>query len=275
MIVSQPDDFIDRTFALDALLELAQTLAGSTDVSDARIKFQQCDDYPAPDDGREYDNIRITTGIAPQTTPYVQDFSAGLPGATQGWEYYSDNDGRMQVIGGRLRMDDSGPGDPWSLNEAILRMNLTGKSNVQLTFDHVNVGDENMGLPASFTGHYNGDGVALSVDGVHWIAVTSLTDSFTDRTFALDALLNQAKTAAGSTDVSNVRIKFQQHDNYPAPDDGREFDNIRVTAGLTPQTTPYTQNFTAGQPNASQGWEYYWLHLSKPHRGPWRPAADG
>jgi hypothetical protein len=262
MIVSQPDDFRNRTFALDALLEQAKVLAGSTDVSDVQIKFTQWDDYPAPEDGREYDNIRITTGIAPQTTPYTQDFSAGKPGAMQGWEYYSDNDGRIQVIGGRLRMDDSGPGDPWSLNEAILRVDLTGQSNIQLIFDHINIADENDPIqPSSFTGHYNGDGVALSVDGIHWIRVANLTDSFTGQAFALDTALEQATLAAGSTDVSNVRIKFQQYDNYPAPDDGREFDNIQVTAGavaaIAPQTIPYAQDFAAGRPGAAQGWEYY------------------
>ena len=127
-------------------------------------------------------------------------------------------------------MDDFGPGDPWSLNEAILHLNLTGQSNIQLTLDHINIGDENDPLPASFTGHANGDGIALSVDGIHWITVATLTNSFTAQTFALDALLAQAQTAAGSADVSDVRIKLQQYDNYPAPDDGREFDNIQVTS---------------------------------------------
>jgi len=257
-IVSQPDTFIGGTFALDALLEQAKQLAGITDVSDVRIKFQQFDNYPAPDDGREWDNIRVTAGITPQTTPHTEDFTAGQPGADQGWEYYSDNQGRIQVTGGRLRMDDSGAGDPYSLNEAVLHVDLTGKSNIQLAFDHVNIGDENTPLlSASFMGHYNADGIALSVDGTHWITIASLTDSFTARTFTLDAALNQAKTAAGSTDVSNTRIKFQQYDNYPAPDDGREFDNIRVTAGIAPQAAPYAQDFSAGQPAAAQGWEYY------------------
>jgi len=44
--------------------------------------------------------------------------------------------------------------------------------------------------------------------------------------------LQQAKTAAGSTNLSDVRIKFQQYDNYPGSypgsTDGREFDNIQI-----------------------------------------------
>jgi hypothetical protein len=43
-------------------------------------------------------------------------------------------------------------------------------------------------------------------------------------------VIQQAMTAAGSTNLSDVRIKFQQYDNFPASSDGREFDNIRITA---------------------------------------------
>jgi hypothetical protein len=77
-------------------------------------------------------------------------------------------------------------------------------------------------------GHYKGDGISLSVDGQNWVKVTDLTVSFTNKLFALDAILQQAKVAAGSTDLSDVRIKFQQYDNYSASTDGREFDNIKI-----------------------------------------------
>jgi hypothetical protein len=115
-----------------------------------------------------------------------------------------------------------------SLNEAILHVNLTGKTNVQLVLDHWTLSDENTPLATNFTGHYNGDGIALSVDGVHWVKVTDLTGSFLGQSFGLDSVLQQAQVAAGSTDLSDVRIKFQQFDDYPSPDDGREFDNIRI-----------------------------------------------
>ena len=36
--------------------------------------------------------------------------------------------------------------------------------------------------------------------------------------------------AGGGADLSNVRIKFQQYDNYPASSDGREIDNIKIKA---------------------------------------------
>ena len=167
--------------------------------------------------------------LVAQVVPYMQDFSLGKPTRSQGWEYYSDNEGRIEVVGGRLRMDDTVGNSTFSLNEAILHVDLSGKTNVMLTLDHTSIYDESHPLPGSFVDRYKGDGIALSVDGQHWVKVTDLTVDFTNQSFALDTILQQAQIAAGSTDLSDVRIKFQQYDNYPALDDGREFDNIRVT----------------------------------------------
>ena len=249
-IASLNGSFAAGIFNLDALLEQAKTAAGSTNVSDVRIKLQQYGNDPAPGDGREFDNVRVIAGAIPQTTPYAQDFAAGLPTAAQGWEYHSDNQGRIQVVNGRLRMDDTSTGDPYSQNEAILHVDLTGTNFVQLTLDHYNLSDENDAYSAGY--YYPGDivhadQIDVSVNGLHWVRVAALTDSFTGRTFNLNAVLEQAKALAGSTDVSNVRIKFSQYDNDPAPNDGREFDNIQVVS-VVPQSIPYTQAFTAGLP---------------------------
>jgi hypothetical protein len=223
-------NFANQSFALDPALQQAQIAADSTDLSDVQIKFQQYDNYSAATDGREFDNIQITTVAAvAQPTPYTQDFSLGKPTVSQGWEYYSDNEGRIEVVGGRLRMDDMVGNTTFSQNEAILHVNLTGKTGVTLRLDHWNLSDEVHTLPASFVGRYKGDGIALSVDGQNWVKVTDLTVNFTNKSFALDTILQQAKVAAGSTDLSDVRIKFQQYDNYSAATDGREFDNIRIT----------------------------------------------
>jgi hypothetical protein len=125
-------------------------------------------------------------------------------------------------------MDDTVGNETYSLNEAILHVNLTGKTGVTLMLDHWSLSDESNALPGSFVGHYKGDGIALSVDGQNWVKVTDLTVDFTNQSFSLDTILQQAKVAAGSSDISDVRIKFQQYDNYPALDDGREFDNIKI-----------------------------------------------
>ena len=347
--------FTNGSFSLDTIVQQAMAAAGSTNVSDVRIKFQQYDNFPATSDGREFDNIRITvvvtapeielvgngqvitdgdtvpgladgtdfgsvltggsvtrtftirnpgtgtlnltgtprvqlTGSADftviaqpaatvaanggtttfqvrftagsaglkmalvqiasndgdenpydftiqgtgtsqiaQAVPYTQDFNAGKPGIGQGWEYYSDAEGRIEVVSGRLRMDDISGNTTYGANEAILHVDLTGKTGVTLTLDHVSLSDENHALPASFVGQFKGDGIVLSVDGQHWVKVTDLTTSFTNGSFSLDTIVQQAMAAAGSTNVSDVRIKFQQYDNFPATSDGREFDNIRIT----------------------------------------------
>jgi len=188
----------------------------------------------ANDDADEnpYDFMIQGTGssLVAQAVPYKQDFSLGKPDGTKGWEYYSDNEGRIEVVNERLRMDDIVDNSTYSLNEAILHVDLTGKTGVTLTLDHWSLSDESTSLPSSFVGRYKADGIALSVDGQHWVKVTDLSVNFTNRSFDLTSALLQAQAAAGgSSDLSNVRIKFQQYDNYSASTDGREFDNIKVS----------------------------------------------
>jgi len=172
---------------------------------------------------------RLEPRLLLNAVPYMQDFSLGKPGGVEGWEYYSDNEGRIEVVNGRLRMDDIMGNSTYSLNEAILHVNLTGKTGVTLTLDHWSLADESSTLPTIFVGRYKADEIALSVDGQNWVKVTDLTVNFTNQSFDLTAALQQAQIAAGNTDLSNVRIKFQQYDNYSASTDGREFDNIKVS----------------------------------------------
>ncbi|NQT04083.1 MAG: LEPR-XLL domain-containing protein, partial [Planctomycetes bacterium] len=226
-------NFTNQSFDLDPVLEQAKIAANSTDLSDVQIKFQQYDNYPASTDGREFDNIKIqATTVIAQAIPYLQDFSLGKPNAAAGWEYYSDNEGRIEVVSGRLRMDDIAGNNTFSLNEAILHVDLRNTTDVALTLDHWSLADEISTLPDSFFGRYKGDGIALSVDGQNWVKVTDLIVNFTNQSFDLDSVLQQAQIAAGSTDLSNVRIKFQQYDNYSASTDGREFDNIVIKSGV-------------------------------------------
>jgi len=134
-----------------------------------------------------------------------------------------------------LRVDDKVPGSRWSRNEAILHLNLTGKRNVRLQFDHLQSKDELQRYSKSqFTGHVNADLVAVSVDGSHWVKVTDLSGNFTGKVFALDTLLQLAGNAAGSTNRSDVRIKFQQYGSQPWGADGRALDNVKVTASGFP-----------------------------------------
>ena len=166
-----------------------------------------------------------SSGVTPQSIPYTQDFSSGKPGDSDGWEYYSDNEGQIEVASGQLRMDDTTDGSAYSLNEAILHLNLSGQSGVLLTLDHVDSSDEDTALPSTFTDHSDGDGIAISADGTNWYLLTNLTSSFTDESFDMDSAIQ----SAGISYTSDFQIKFQQYDNYSWSTDGRAFDNILVT----------------------------------------------
>ena len=107
-------------------------------------------------------------------------------------------------------------------------MDLTGKSNITLSLDHLSLADEADSLPMKFTAHYYGEGISLRIDGINWVTITSLSGSFTVKTYLLDAIIDRPVTIAGNNDLSDVRIKFQQYDNTWSPNDGREFDNIQL-----------------------------------------------
>ena len=161
----------------------------------------------------------------PQNVPYNQDFSSGKPGSADGWEFYSENDGRIEVVNGQLQLDDDTNDSVASLNEAILHLNLAGLSNLTLTLDHIDSNDQDTALPATFIGHSEGDGISFSSDGTTWHKLADLAGSFAGRSFDLDT----AVAAAGIGYTSDFRIKFQQFDDFSFPADGRAFDNITMT----------------------------------------------
>lgn len=169
--------------------------------------------------------------------PFAEGFSAGLPTTEQGFEYYSSNAsrGRIAVVNGRLRMDVNQNGS-FSLNEAVLTIDLSGLSGVQLSFFQMETSDELHSLPAQFSGHANGDGVAISNDGVTWYRIVNASNldvGSAGQTFNIDLdaqVANiQAQYDAGFAYGPEFRIKFQQYDNYSSPTDGREWDNIAVS----------------------------------------------
>ncbi len=165
--------------------------------------------------------------------PYYQDFEAGT--IFQEWKYYSSNEnGRIQNIDGRLRMDVASNGE-YCLNEAVLTLDTEGFESLLLRFFHAEYGDEAATLPDSFEGHADGDGVCISNDGVTWYTVMNASDLDSGETgqayeVDLDAqveyIRNNFDPDFGYT--SRFRIKFQQYDNYAYPSDGREWDDISV-----------------------------------------------
>ena len=223
-LTSLRGDFESGTFSLDDAI----ADAGIEYTSDFQIKFQQYDNFYANYDGRSFDNVRVAadpqTGSEEPTSEelYRQSFNAS---DQSDWTFASTAAGRIRTENGRLEMDSS-QNRVNSLNEAVLHLDLQGRTGVELRFDHENTRDENRAMPASFTGSHQSDGVAISSDGVNWYRLTSLTSNFNRRSFDLDAATN----AAGIQYTSDFQIKFQQYDNYSMPIDGRAIDNVVVSA---------------------------------------------
>ncbi len=169
--------------------------------------------------------------IVPSSLPTTVNFESGI---NQQWEVFSNNNGRVWSrpsggAGGNQLAMDTFFGNNNSLNEAVLHFNAGGIQDVQLTFDHAEFGDEDNPMPATFTGRNNSDGVAMSVDGTNWIRLVSLTGANSTATLSTKTFnLGQIALANGLSLGSDVRIKFQQFDNFPINSDGIVFDNITI-----------------------------------------------
>ena len=156
----------------------------------------------------------------------------------------------------------------FSLNEAVLTVDLSEYGSSNLSFYHAEFGDETHSLPASFTGSFNGDGVAISDDGIVWYTIlTSMAGGsgvYNFESFDIAALADQF----GLEMNSNFQIKFQQFDNFAFSSDGRSWDEIRIDAGLPSEdwysfqledgqsTSVMVENY-AGDPNAIMELELY------------------
>ena len=121
-----------------------------------------------------------------------------------------------------VRMDDSVNGSAISTNSMDLSVDLTGYSPVMLEFRHRESpsggGDE----------AHAGDGIFFSDDsGATFTKVYDLdVSSTTWQQVSLN--VHDLAISHGLAPAANFVIRFQQEDNYSWPQDGREFDDIRV-----------------------------------------------
>ena len=187
-------------------------------------------------------NVLITkTVVNTGNFPIEYNFNEGLPSEADGWTFYTSNlgQGRIQVLDGGLRMDVT-TNNNFSLNEAILNVDLAGAREVELSFFQSDHGDELTQMPEEFLDHHNSDGVAISVDGSNWYRVLESADldvTATGQTYNIDlSLLEQQIKAQHNSNFSfsaNTQIKFQQYDNYSFPTDGRVWDDVKVEAVIS------------------------------------------
>ncbi len=170
--------------------------------------------------------------LLPAPFPFTEDFEAGPPLSSY-FNVHSTNTGRVQItsnhgpIGDYHLALDSATESSFSLNGVDLVVDLEGHSQVLLRYDWQVLGDETHQLPASWFGSAEGDGVAISADGLNWHRICNLFGGgagYQTTTIDLDA----AAAAAGLTYTDTFRIRFQQYDNNPIPSDGLSLDNIQL-----------------------------------------------
>ncbi|HEY6564090.1 MAG TPA: hypothetical protein VIY86_06310, partial [Pirellulaceae bacterium] len=201
----------------------------------------------------EASSVLVGTGGADRlaavgASSLTEDFESGSFGG--GWSTYSsDAQGRVRVtneLGGALGSQfavlmDRNPSGANTLNEAIWSVDLSGAAAATLRFYHTDLGDEETTLPLTFVGHANGDGVAISDDGVNWYRVLNATSLATGVWQLVQVDLVAAATAAGMSLDSNFQVKFQQYDNFPLSTDGRGYDQVEI---VTPAGDPDWYDFT-------------------------------
>ena len=205
-------------------------------------------------DAQNIDDTAITQGHVPtgildrlavlgelaegNTLVAAEDFESGFLDAK--WQTFSSTpNGRIQVA------NDTGTGDGvfalsmdvdtagiFNLNEAIMSVDMTNVSQANLSFSHVSFGDETHLLPGQFAGSLNGDGVAISADGLFWHTLWTGVATANGVWNDVELDLVQAANDAGLPLGENFQVKFQQYDNFPRGSDGRAFDRIAIGTGV-------------------------------------------
>jgi hypothetical protein len=190
--------------------------------------------------------VNAYDAIYPTVTAAPGDFSDGFEtGAlSSSYETHSTAAGRIQVTGAdgpfagakHLTLDSAlgGANQSPGLNEVTLHVDLSGGGSKILSFHEREYDDDDHAMPPTFTNSTNADGVALSVDGVNWFRVVSLTGSASTSTYQLQALdLSAIAAAGGITLGADTRIRFQQYGQFDIAGtsggpDGIAFDDVAI-----------------------------------------------
>ena len=115
-------------------------------------------------------------------------------------------------------------------NQADWSVDLSGLTASTLRFAHTDYDDKVDVLPESFTNLANGDGVAISQDGVEWFRVWQGTDVPFGEWEEVSVDLAAAAATAGISLDGNLFIRFQQFGSGSFRKGGRGFDDIEVVA---------------------------------------------
>ncbi len=171
--------------------------------------------------------ISVPSGGGYATLPYTTGFEGS--GFDSYWTTAVTSNGRVRRLttntphsgSYHVVMDDAVSGG-YSQTEARLGLNLSGQTQVNLSFWTKDFGDETQAQ----------DGVYFSSNGgTSWVKVYSLNPgSYANNTWRQVTLdLDALAASNGLSLTSTFMVKFQQYDDYPITTDGMAFDDVSVT----------------------------------------------
>ncbi|HWB04160.1 MAG TPA: hypothetical protein VG796_14125 [Verrucomicrobiales bacterium] len=183
-----------------------------------------------------FSTVVVCAWSASAATLIEEGFESGMPGAP--WETSVSAEGRVtattefQPATGtkHLVLDDTTTNEVYSAAHLTLRLDLSQKKDVQLSFKARSLGNEPHPPPAgSYTTHLY-DTVSYSVTGgKSWRSIRSLATLGTE-TESISVSLDPILTAAGDAYNDAFLIRFTNYDNGSAPADGIAIDDIKVEA---------------------------------------------
>lgn len=231
------------TFAVGDASETVNVQVNDDSVEEANETFRVRLSNPSPG---------LDLGAAAEATVTIEDddssevfpFNIGFESGSLGpcWSTYTENDGFVEIkesdsssgyevapMGDRCVWLDFSPS--YGLAELTLQIDLSGLSNLTLSFLAYPGGGTDFILSDTYTGHADGKGVSVSTDGTTWYKLQGFTSTewgavvgFAPFTIDLDA----AMAARGLSYGSNVRIRFSTYGNYFSDKIG--LDDIRIFA---------------------------------------------
>ena len=189
--------------------------------------------------GLQADQSRLTTDLI-----FYDGFESGSLGGN--WSIFTTNQGRVQVSSAypyagtySLLLDDSLDDYIYSIAAAILAVDLSGRTQVELDFywyEWPAVDDSS-------------DGIFISDDdGYSWSRILNFEADPTDwRHLVVD--LDEAAASASRDLTANFLIKFQYYDDDPIPTNGFGFDEVKVQVPHVPvpASLPYYTGFESGE----------------------------
>jgi len=224
----------------DVSWDITDAMYGGNTVTGSRTVY-----YRIQDNAQNVsDTVTATILYAPPVSyavlPFTDSFESG--GLENWWRGNSSTNGRIRVQttypadGSYSVLMDTSSG--YALNELILYLDLTGETDVWLTFQARDFGDETNTLPVTYTGSANGDGVAVSTDGTNWYRVLDIGPLLSSSFQTLTASLDTVNQTHGLSFGPDYRIKFTQYDNASITTDGIAYDDVKVRSFANDMTAP-------------------------------------